>query len=65
MPRNCYECHELFSVKNGFVHFCDTLKNKKGPKISILENRKDIYNFLSKNITNFKFQKNVSLVVTF
>lgn len=45
IPYDCYECNELFTVKEGFIHFCNTLKNKKGPKFDISKDRKYIYNF--------------------
>lgn len=41
-PKNCYECRELFSVKDGRVVFCDCLKNKKGPEFKHIKNREHI-----------------------
>lgn len=44
-PKNCFECRELFTVKNGFIRFCGPLKNIFSQEIKQIENRKQIYKY--------------------
>jgi radical SAM protein with 4Fe4S-binding SPASM domain len=40
IPKNCFECLEMFRVKNSRVEFCD---GRKGPKISGILDRGEVY----------------------
>ncbi|MCF7861549.1 radical SAM protein [Candidatus Woesearchaeota archaeon] len=44
MPRDCYECRELFFVINQEIVSCKPL-SKKGPKIQYMEDRNQIWEF--------------------
>ena len=48
IPKNCFECHELFSVEDEYVRLCPTIYNKKGPKFLDMKNRNDIFDEFSK-----------------
>lgn len=47
-PKNCFECVNLFHVKNGFFHLCDAMNSEKGPALGELQDRKDVYKFFKK-----------------
>ncbi len=40
IPKNCFECLELFKVKNGNAYYCN---GTKGPKISNVFDRQEIF----------------------
>lgn len=42
-PKNCFECRELFSVENGIIKYCDSIKNKKGYRLESVKDRNQIY----------------------
>lgn len=42
IPKNCYECKELFKVENDTIKSCDPV-NKKGPKIYYLKEKNQIW----------------------
>ncbi len=44
IPRNCYECKELFTVVDEEIISCKAI-NKKGPKIYYMEDRDQIWEF--------------------
>jgi len=47
IPRNCYECSELFSVKDGQFRSCKPL-GKTGPKLGEVENRNQVLEIFNK-----------------
>lgn len=46
IPINCYECRELFSIKDEEIISCSQI-NKKGPKIRYMEDRNQIWEFFN------------------
>jgi len=46
IPKNCFECDELFSVEeNGMIRACHTLGNRLGPKLEYMNDRNQIYEY--------------------
>jgi len=44
-PKNCFECRELFTVRDGKILFCDCLKSREGPLFANVKNRDEIFEF--------------------
>lgn len=64
-PRIVMNVMNCFLLKMVFIHFCNTLKNKKGPKLSVVENRKDIYNFFIKEYDKLPISKKCKFCIYF
>lgn len=47
-PRSCFDCAELFSVREGRVRFCSAVREAEGPPISDHLDRKKIYALFEK-----------------
>lgn len=46
VPTNCFECLELFNVReDGMTFACHTLKNRIGPKLDYMKNRQQIFDY--------------------
>ncbi len=46
LPKGCYECRELFTIKNEEIISCRYI-NKKGPKIYYMKDRNQIWEFFN------------------
>jgi len=46
LPRDCFDCRELFSVENSEIISCEPI-GKKGPKIQYMESRNQIWEFFN------------------
>jgi len=40
---NCFECNELFSIKNEMIQFCPNVYKIKGPKFEGMKDRKELF----------------------
>lgn len=47
-PTNCFDCRELFTIKNGYVRLCPFVYDFLGPKFKELKNRQQIYQYFKK-----------------
>ncbi|MFP4403924.1 MAG: radical SAM protein [Candidatus Woesearchaeota archaeon] len=57
IPKNCYECSELFVVKNEIINSCKFI-GKRGPKIFYMENRNMIHEFFNTlRLNNLRLKK--------
>lgn len=48
IPKNCFECHELFIAEDGHLVFCPNVYHIKGPKFDEVKNRKEIFEYFEK-----------------
>jgi len=46
LPKNCYDCRELFSVQNEKILSCEPI-GKEGPKIKHMEDRNQIWEYFN------------------
>lgn len=46
IPKNCYECEELFTVKDEEIISCPSI-NKKGPKVYYLTDKNQVHEFFN------------------
>jgi len=51
IPKTCFDCLEMFKIKNNQIEFCNGIK---GPKINEVFNREEIYSIFKKNIQGKK-----------
>lgn len=66
IPKNCFECHELFTVDSeGMVNFCNTI-GQIGPKFKYTKNRKQIFEYFKTfydNLDLFENCKNCTFLI--
>lgn len=53
-PKNCFECRELFNVKEGYVKYCDAYNGFIGYPIDNFKNRNQIYEYFEIELKNKK-----------
>jgi hypothetical protein len=53
-PKNCFECREMFTVKDGVIRFCEPLKNAFGPEIKEVKNRNQIHQYFKSIHSNMQ-----------
>jgi len=49
-PTGCFDCHELFSVEDGEIKFCNDLEGPLITNITNVKNRKEILDYFSENV---------------